>query len=204
MALVKYNNRSILNVTALGSIASGGMNLITTNTISSGVSSSSFTSNIDSTYDTYLFKFINMHPATDDVFFAVNFRDGSTAYDATKTSTAVRAYMNEAGNDNTFSYYTGGDKGQDTGVQRLSGMGIPNHENDASASGELYLFNPSSTTFVKHYFSDFHCMGSDTYAKRDMVGGFCNTTTAIDGVQFSFTSGNIDAGTIKLYGVKDS
>ena len=69
MALVKYNNRSILNVTALDSIASGGMNLITTNTISSGVSSSSFTSNIDSTYDTYLFKFINMHPATDDVFF---------------------------------------------------------------------------------------------------------------------------------------
>ena len=73
MALVKYNNRSILNVTAFGSIPSGGMNLITTNTISSGVSSSSFTSNIDSTYDTYMFKFINIHPATDNVDFQVNF-----------------------------------------------------------------------------------------------------------------------------------
>ena len=72
MALVKYNNRSILNVTAFGSIPSGGMNLITTNTISSGVSSSSFTSNIDSTYDTYMFKLINVHPATNDTNFTFN------------------------------------------------------------------------------------------------------------------------------------
>ena len=221
MALTKFNYNSFdlttaaskglaFNSSANGfeTSSAGSMTLIKTLTASSS-SNLTFahgTSDVvlDNTYPVYLFKCINMHPATDDVFFAVNFRDGSTAYDATKTSTAVRAYHNEAGNDNTFSYYTGGDKAQDTGVQRLSGMGIPNHENDASASGELYLFNPSSTTFVKHYFSDFHCMGSDTYAKRDMVGGFCNTTTAIDGVQFSFTSGNIDAGTIKLYGIKDS
>ena len=221
MALTKYNYNSFdltteaskglaFNSSANGfeTSSAGSMTLIKTLTASSS-SDLTFvhgTSDVvlDNTYPIYLFKCINMHPGNDDVFFAVNFRDGGSSYDATKTSTAVRAYHNEAGNDSTFSYYTGGDKAQDTGVQRLSGMGIPNHENDASASGELYLFNPSSTTFVKHYMSDFHCMGSDTYAKRDMVGGFCNTTTAIDGVQFSFTSGNIDAGTIKLYGIKDS
>ena len=86
MALVKYNNNSISSVTALDSIASGDINLITTNTISSGVSSSSFTSNIDSTYDTYLFKFINIHPATDNVNLTVNFRDGGSNFDATKTT----------------------------------------------------------------------------------------------------------------------
>ena len=94
MALVKYNNRSILNVTALGSIASGDMNLITTNTISSAVASSAFTSNIDSTYDTYMFKFINIHPATNNVDFEVNFRDGGSNFDATKTTTSFLAYHN--------------------------------------------------------------------------------------------------------------
>ena len=92
MALVKYNNRSILNVTALDSIASGGMNLITTNTITSGVSSSSFTSSIDSTYDTYLFKFINLHPASTQKL-QVNFRDGGSSFDATKTTTHFGAFL---------------------------------------------------------------------------------------------------------------
>ena len=87
MALVKYNNRSILNVTAFDSIASGGLNLLATNTISSGVSSSSFTSSIDSTYDTYMFKFINMHPASSNTHFRVNFRDGGSDFDASKTTT---------------------------------------------------------------------------------------------------------------------
>ena len=97
MALVKYNNRSILNVTALGSIASGDMNLITTNTISSGVSSSSFTSNIDSTYDTYLFKFINIHPSSDGNRFRSQFStNGGSSYGVTKT-TFFKAFHAEAG-----------------------------------------------------------------------------------------------------------
>ena len=110
MALVKYNNRSILNVTALDSITSGSMNLITTNTISSGVSSSSFTSNIDSTYDTYLFKFINMHPATDDQKFTFNLSiDGGSNYNVTKTTTAFRAYHTEDDSATSLSYRTGDD-----------------------------------------------------------------------------------------------
>ena len=86
MELVKYNNNSISSVTALGSLPSGDLNLLTTNNITSGVTSSSFTSSIDSTYDTYLFKFINIHPATDNVNLTVNFRDGGSDFDATKTT----------------------------------------------------------------------------------------------------------------------
>ena len=221
MALTKYNYNSFDLTTAASKGLSfnsdadgfttgspGSMTLIKTLTASSSgdLTFVHGTSDVvlDNTYPVYLFKCINMHPATDDVFFAVNFRDGGSSYDATKTTSHFRAYHNEAGNDTTLGYYTGGDLAQGTGVQRLAGMGIPNHENDASASGELYLFNPSSTTFTKHFMSDFNCMGSDTYSLRNLVGGYCNVTAAIDAVQFTFTSGNIDSGTIKLYGIKDS
>jgi hypothetical protein len=128
----------------------------------------------------------------------INFRDGSTAYDATKTTTAFRAYHNEAGDDTTLSYQTSWDLAQGTGVQLIS-HGIDN-DNDGSASGELYLFNPSSTTFVKHFISISNAMNG-TYSHQNFIAGYCNVTAAIDAVQFSMSSGNIDAGTIKLYGI---
>ena len=87
MELVKYNNNSISSVTALSSLPAGGLNLLATNNITSGVSSSSFTSNIDSTYDTYVFKYINIHPASSNTHFRVNFRDGGSDFDASKTTT---------------------------------------------------------------------------------------------------------------------
>jgi len=139
MALVKYNNRSILNVTALGSLSSGDMNLITTNTISSGVASSTFTSNIDSTYDTYMFKFINIHPATNNVNFEVNFRDGGSNFDATKTTTSFLAYHNESGSATTLEYRNGSDLAQSTSNQSI-GEDVGNHD-DASVNGELFLFS---------------------------------------------------------------
>ena len=200
MALVKYNNRSILNVTALDSIASGGMNLITTNTISSGVSSSSFTSNIDSTYDTYLFKFINMHPATDDVFFQVNFRDGSSAFDATKTTTTFGAYHGEGGGGASVFYDTSDDLAQSTNYQNLVVDSIGNG-NDESLSGEMYLFSPSSTTFVKHFIARTNIYHDGDYTFDNYIAGYCNVTAAIDGVDFQFNSGNIDSGVIKMYGL---
>ena len=201
MALVKYNNRSILNVTALGSIASGDMNLITTNTISSGVSSSSFTSSIDSTYDTYLFKFINIHPATDSQHLQVNFRDGSSAFDATKTTTAWYAYQGESGGTD-LSYLTGLDLAQSTAYQSI--CGTVGNGNDESFSGEMFLFSPSSTTFVKHFI-----VRGNTYSQNDLsadmyFAGYCNVTAAIDGVDFKFASGNIDSGVIKMYGLSKS
>ena len=204
MALVKYNNRSILNVTALGSIASGDMNLITTNTISSGVASSAFTSNIDSTYDTYMFKFINIHPATNNVNLEVNFRDGGSNFDATKTTTAFIAYHNESGSATSLEYRAGSDVAQGTGGQSI-GEDVGNH-NDASVNGELFLFSPSNTTFVKHFLSRSSLMEQDStpYAFQCYSAGYCNVTAAIDGVSFAFSSGNIDSGVIKMYGLSKS
>ena len=200
MALVKYNNRSILNVTALDSIASGGLNLLATNTISSGVSSSSFTSSIDSTYDTYLFKFINIHPASNNVTWTVNFRDGSTAFDATKTTTNFYVNHTEAGGGAGIGYSTSQDLAQSTSY-------APFNENtygtdaDASLCGEMFLFDPSNTTFVKHFLGRVCFMATNPGSRQDYTAGYCNTTSAIDGVDFKFNSGNIDSGVIKLYGV---
>tara|TARA_R100000388_G_scaffold41772_1_gene32103 strand:- start:10 stop:624 length:615 start_codon:yes stop_codon:yes gene_type:complete len=204
MALVKYNNRSILNVTALGSLSSGDMNLITTNTISSGVASSTFTSNIDSTYDTYMFKFINIHPATNNVNFEVNFRDGGSNFDATKTTTSFLAYHNESGSATTLEYRNGSDLAQSTSNQSI-GEDVGNHD-DASVNGELFLFSPANTTHVKHFISRSSLMEQDStpYAFQCYNAGYCNVTAAIDGVSFSFSSGNIDSGVIKMYGLSKS
>ena len=202
MALVKYNNNSISSVTALASIASGDMNLITTNTISSGVSESSFTSNIDSTYDTYLFKFINIHPANDGENFTVGFRDGSTDYDATKTTTVFRAYHTENGSGAALGYRTSEDIAQGTGFQIIN-FEVDN-DADSSCCGELFLFSPSSTTFVKHFISRGQTVQTASTSREDYVAGYCNTTTAIDGVQFKMSGGNIDSGVIKMYGLSKS
>ena len=201
MELVKYNNNSISSVTALASIASGDLNLIATNTITSGVSSSSFTSNIDSTYDTYLFKFINIHPATDSQHLQVNFRDGSSAFDATKTTTSWYAYHGVSGGTD-LTYLTGLDLAQSTSYQSISGT--VGNLNDESFSGEMFLFSPSSTTFVKHFI-----VRGNTYSQNDLTAdmyfvGYCNVTAAIDGVDFKFGSGNIDSGVIKMFGLSKS
>ena len=202
MALVKYNNRSILNVTAFDSIPSGGLNLITTNTISSGVSSSSFTSNIDSTYDTYMFKFINIHPATDNVDFQVNFRDGGSDFDATKTTTYFQTEHNEADSDTNLEYRTDKDLAQSTSYQSL--LKELGNDNDQSCSGKLFLFSPSNTTFVKHFISEINASLYVDYVRNTFVAGYCNVTAAIDGVDFKMSSGNIDSGVIKMYGLSKS
>ena len=202
MALVKYNNNSISSVTALDSIASGDINLITTNTISSGVSSSSFTSNIDSTYDTYLFKFINIHPATDNVNLTVNFRDGGSDFDATKTTSYFHAYHDEADSGTSVGENTSNDIAQGTGYQMIGH--IPGNDNDQSVSGTLYLFSPASTTFVKHFLCIMNSSAVTPATYNDFVGGYFNTTTAITRFQFKMSTGNIDSGTIKLYGIKGS
>ena len=202
MALVKYNNNSISSVTALDSIASGDMVLLTTNTISSGVSSSSFTSNINSTYDTYLFKFINIHPATNAAVLQVNFRDGSSAFDATKTTTHFFALHYESDSSTAFNYDTGQDIAQGTGYQPITNA--VGNGNDESASGELYLFSPSSTTFVKHFIARSLIYHEGDSAIDSYTGGYCNVTAAIDGVDFKFSSGNIDSGVIKMYGLSKS
>ena len=203
MALVKYNNRSILNVTALDSIASGGLNLITTNTISSGVSSSSFTSNIDSTYDTYLFKLISLHTAGDNIDLQFQgSTDSGSNYNTTITSTFFRAEHYENDSATELAYKTGRDLAQGTGFQTL--IGGPGNDNDQSTSGHLFLFSPSSTTFVKHFFGSFNTSTDDNRSRNSYVAGYFNTTSAIDAIQFKGASGNIDSAIIKMYGLSKS
>ena len=157
---------------------------------------------LDNTYPIYLFKFINIHPATDNVKLTVGFRDGGTDYDAVKTTTAFYAYHKEDDSGTGLDYSTAYDLAQSTSFQNIA-FELGN-DNDQCCSGTMHLFNPSSTTFVKHFISNFQNIRYDNMSENDYVAGYCNTTTAIDGVQFKMTSGNIDSGTIKLYGIKDS
>ena len=183
----------------LPSGSGGSLNLLATNTITSGVSSSSFTSGIDSTYRTYMFKYINIHPATDSVRFTVNFRDGGSSFDATKTTTFFRAKHSESGSANAFNYEGNEDLAQSTSYQFI-GNPVGN-ANDECISGEMFLFSPSSTTFVKHFLSRCNLDTGGAETESDFVAGYCNVTAAIDGVDFKFSSGNIDSGTIKMYGI---
>ena len=181
----------------------GGLTLLQTNTIASGVASSSFTSGIDSSYRTYIFKWINCHPATSNTHFLVNFRDGGSNFDATKTTTFFQAYQNEAGSATNLAYQSSHDLAQSTAYQKL--VQEVGGGDDESTSGTLFLFSPSSTTFVKHFFSNGNrYLGSGAYTVNEFCGGYCNVTSAIDGVDFKFESGNIDSGIIKMYGLRES
>ena len=154
---------------------------------------------LDSTYKEYLFTFKNMHPSANGPYFQVNFRDGGSAYDAPKTTSSFYAFEGES-TDSAFSYNASFDIAQGTGVQGLAGS--LGNGNDESASGELLLFNPSSTTYIKHFMAKTQYYNRSNYSQIYYIGGYCNTTAAIDGVQFSASSGNIDSGTIKMYGIK--
>ena len=206
MALVKYNNNSISAITAASGLTAGAMTLIKSQTASSS-STINFvhgTSDVvlDGTYPIYVFKWINVHPATDDVDFTINFRDGGTNYDATKTTTRFQAYHDEGDSDTSLSYHTADDLAQSTADLPLNDR--LGNDNDQSSSGYLFLFSPSSTTYVKHFIAETNRSHAIDYTNHQFIAGYCNTTTAIDGVQFKCSSGNIDAGTFKLYGIKDS
>tara|TARA_R110000765_G_scaffold103112_1_gene192351 strand:- start:3 stop:611 length:609 start_codon:yes stop_codon:yes gene_type:complete len=202
MALVKYNNNSISSITAAASLPSGGLNLITTNTISSGVSSSSFTSNIDSTYDTYMFKFMNLHPATNNIKFQYNFTTDGSSFDVSKTTTFFLAYHAEDGSANTLAYDANSDLANGTGYQPF-GNDVGN-DNDQGISGTMFLFSPSNTTFVTHFMTETSVANQADLMVNVRTAGYCNTTAAITGVDFKSTSGNIDSGVIKMYGISKS
>ena len=199
--LVKHNNNSISAITTAGNLTQGKMTLLQTQTASSSASIS-FTSNIDSTYPIYLFKFINIHQSqTSFASLDVGFRDGGSDYDAVKTTSKFEVYHTESGS-HSFAYSGGDDLAQSTNFQRL---GLPGYNNDESMVGQLFLFAPSDTTFVKHFMSRTNGYYTGSNASwSEFVAGYINTTTAIDGVQFKMSGGNIDSGTIKLYGIKGS
>jgi hypothetical protein len=206
MALVKHNNNSISAVTSMASLSTGSMTFIKEQTASSSASISFVDGSsdvvLDSTYPIYKFEYINIHPATDSANFMLNFRDGDSNFDATKTTTFFEAEHFEDDSGSGLAYNSAADLAQSTSDQRLAGN--VGGDNDQCCNGNLFLFNPSSTTFVKHFMARTSNIRSDNAEFDISVAGYCNTTVAIDGVIFKFSSGNIDSGTIKLYGIKDS
>jgi len=200
MAVVSGGTTLIDNGALDAGVPTGSLILLSTQTASASASIS-FTSGIDSTYDSYVFKFIDIHgSAQPSNYFQVNFRDGDTNYDATKTTTLFRTYHFENDTAAAVAYEAEHDLAQSTGNLKIA-QGIST-DNDHCTVGTLQLFNPSSTTFVKHFLSDTQTAHEDDASYRWFVAGYCNTTVAIDGVQFSMLSGNIDSGIIKMYGVK--
>ena len=183
--------------------ASGGgggeWTLIQTQTASAS-STISFTSGLDSTYDEYCFKFINIHADVSNKLFQFNgSSDSGSNYNVTKTTSYFRAYHSET-DYSGLGYDSGGDLAQGTGFQVLNGDGL-GIDNDQSTSGYLYLYNPADTTFVKHFMSVFNNMTPDDYLQNTFVAGYFNTTSAVDAIQFKMSSDNIDSGTISLYGI---
>ena len=160
---------------------------------------------LDNTYPIYLFKIINMHPAVDNHIFEFQGNAaGGSGYNETITSTSFRTIHYENGSGGALSYTVNDDQAQGTDHQHLAN-GVGN-ANDEGLSGELYLFNPSSTTFAKHFMAvtQFYEAAVAQASSSVYTSGYFNTTSAIDEIQFKMASGNIDSGTFKLYGIKDS
>ena len=183
---------------ASSATGAGALTLLATTTASSD-STISFTSGIDSTYKEYVFKFYDIHPSAAQEFMFQADTGTNTSYHQTITSTAFQAYHREDGTDQALGYAASSDLGQGTGFQRLSTATV-NTNNDDSLAGELFIYEPSNTTFVKHFMARTSSPDSN-FAYTNFIAGYFNTTTALTRVRFKMSSGNTDAGVIKLYGV---
>ena len=187
----------------LSSVNSGlsgaGPKLILSQTASSSTSIS-FTANIDSTYDKYMFVFVDMNPANNEVDLEFNgSTDGGSNYNITKTTTFFTAIHDEDNSGAALSYQTGRDLAQSTSYQPLSlqtGNGA-----DETCAGVLYLYSPSNTTYVKQFYATLSNYRGTNAACECFMGGYFNTTSAINAIDFKFYSGNMTAGKIKMYGV---
>ena len=201
------NGTTLLDAGAIDSgIPTGAMTLIKTLT-ASGSSTLSFVDGassvvFDGTYKEYVFKFIDIHPSADDsnIQFQVSI-NGGTNYNVAVTSTCFLAQHGEDGNNGGLAYYAARDEAQGTGFHDF--MTDLGNANDECGAGFLHLFNPSSTTFVKHFIAQNNIIygGGD----RDFnyhYAGYFNTTSAVNAIQFKPVSGTIDLGTIKMYGIK--
>ena len=207
MSIVKLNNRGVKNVTSFGSITSGSMTFISKTTISSPVSSVQFTSGIDNTYKEYIFLLVNLHPnSNSEPDIKINFSsDGGSNYNVTKTTTAFYADHNESGSSSGLQYIGDVDLAQSTGGQFI-GYNLEESDADSSLSGIVHLFDPSNTSHVKHFMININMMHLEPQSNNYHIAGYCNTTSAINAVNFigeysEGSSGNIDRGEIILYGI---
>ena len=195
------NGTTLLDAGVIDSgIAQGPMQLITTLTASSSATLD-FTSGISSTYEEYVFVFFNLHPADNGVEFEFQGNAaGASGFNETITSSLFKAGHGEDGSGDSLNYETGHEQSQGTGFQdiaRYVGNG-----NDESVCGTLTLYDPSSTAFVKHFIARTQMYHASNEAEDCFTAGYFNTTAAIDEIQFKFSAGNIDTGTIKMYGIK--
>ena len=203
MALLFAKNNSLSAVTALpASISGGALTLLQTQTASSS-STIDFTSNIDSTYKEYIFKLVDIHLATDQANLTFQADTGTnTNYNQTVTSSYFRANHTEDDGTANLSIDTSRDQSQGTGfIEIISDL---TDDNDSGSSGTINLFDPSSSVFVKHFIciTNAHHHNPGTNVSRNMfIGGYFNTTTALTRIRFKASSGNIDSGTFKMYGV---
>jgi hypothetical protein len=205
MSIVKLNNKAVSNATAFGSISSLGSMVFIKKLTASSSATLSFVNGtdgvvLDDTYKEYVFYWFNSHPSVDGTRLQFNLStDSGSTYAVTKTTTSFRAFHDEADTDSALSYQTGNDLAQSTGFQDLSDYN--GNENDEASSGYLHLFNPSSTTFVKHFIANVNSVQNSNYSMNTFVAGYGNTTSAVNAIRFQMSSGNIDAGDICLYGI---
>ncbi len=200
MSINVCNDRSMASITSFPSGVSGSSLVLISEQTASSSSTITFDSGIDSTYKEYIFKFIDIHMATSDASLTVNFRDGGSNYDATKTTSFFAANHPENDSSTSLAYASGADLAQSTGAQKIA-TSVGN-DNDENFNGELYLFNPSSTTFVKHFIGVNQISNHSDTSAQEFYAGYCNVTAAIDGVQFSTSAGTFETGRIALYGIK--
>ena len=204
MPLTKYNNNSLSSLTALpAAIPTGKLKLISSQTASNSASIS-FTTGLSSTYKVYKFVFVNIHPRTDNTQFQFQgSTNGGSTYATTITSTFFHAIHEEIDTDATLAYNTNYDLAQSTSYQPLV-RGLAG-DADENGCGELYLFNPAGTTYVKHFIaklsSNFY--PGQGYEQTSFIAGYFNTTSAINAIQFNQSSGNID-GNFYLYAIDNS
>jgi len=196
------DNTTLSNVSALpAAIPTGSMVLLSTQTASASASLS-FTTGIDSTYKEYMFIFNNIRPSSDGANFQFNFStDNGSNYNVTKTTTVFQAYNTESDSATGLLYRTDIDLAQSTSYQNIIGHDV-GADADQSASGTLYLFEPSSSTYVKHFISNSNSVTFGDYSFNSFYAGYANTTSVINAIDFKFSSGNIDAGTIQMFGIK--
>jgi len=205
MSIIKLNNRAVKDATAVGSITGLGNLVFISRSTASSSSSLSITSGLTSTHKEYIFYFNNIHPSAQATNFTFNLStDSGSNYNVTKTTTYFQAYHQPTNDSNYgFEYAGSNDLAQSTGSQILA-QNVGN-DDDSSMSGYLHLFEPSSDTFVKHFLSNISYEsksgGGAVYQYNVYIAGYGNTISAIDAIQFSMSSGNIDSGVIKLYGV---
>jgi hypothetical protein len=196
-------NATVEDVTSFDNVASTATSVLLSTQTASASATISFTTGLDSTYDEYIFKFIDIHPATNNANFTFNgSTDSGSNYNVTKTTSFFEAYHNEADTDTNLQYNTTRDLAQSTAFQQL--VTESSNSADSNCVGTLTLFNPSSTTYVKHFIARTNGMTFGTYSHEGYCAGYFNTTSAINAIRFQYSSGNIDDGIIKLYGVKKS